>query len=111
MKNIKYVIQLALLLVSVIGTAQQENVFLDRSFWKGNPDLQTVKQKISEGNNATAFNANAFDAVVYALIEKADDAVVKHLLSLEGNSVDKKTHDCRIYLHWAAYAGQTNIVT
>lgn len=111
MKILKIVILLSFLFVCMVGTAQQDNVFLDRSFWKGNPDLQTVKQKIAEGNNATAFNSNAFDAVVYALLEKADDVIVKHLLSLEGNPVDKKTHDSRIYLHWAAYAGQTTIVT
>lgn len=101
---------IVLLSVNVAGTAQEENILLERSFWKGNPNLQTVQQKISEGANATALNANAFDAVVYALIEKAEDDVVKHLLSLPGNPVNKKTHDSRIYLHWAAYAGQTNVV-
>ncbi len=110
MNFLKNIVSLALLMVSMVGTAQQENVFLDRSFWKGSPSLETVQQKISEGANATAFNTNAFDAVVYALLEKADDEVVKYLLSLEGNPVDKKTHDSRIYLHWAAYAGQTNLV-
>jgi len=110
MKFFKNIVSIGLLFVALVGTAQQKNVFLDRSFWKGNPTLETVQQKISEGTNATALNANAFDAVVYALLEKADDDVVKHLLSFEGNPVDKKTHDSRIYLHWAAYAGQTNIV-
>jgi ankyrin repeat protein len=110
MKILKNVALLAMLFMSIVAVAQQDNVLLDRSFWKGDPDLKTVNQKIAEGNDATALNENAFDAVIYALLEKADDAIVKHLLSFEGNPVDKKTHDSRIYLHWAAYAGQTEMV-
>lgn len=106
----KQLLIIGLLFVGFTTCAQEENVFLDRSFWKENPNLKTVKQKITEGNDATVFNSNAFDATVYALLEKADGEVVKYLLSLEGNPIDKKTHDSRIYLHWAAYAGQTEIV-
>lgn len=110
MKTLKNIALFAMLLMSIVAVAQKDNIFLDRSFWKGNPDLKTVKLKITEGNDATALNVYAFDAVIYALLEKADDAIVKYLLSFEGNPVDKKTHDSRIYLHWAAYAGQTEIV-
>lgn len=110
MNSVKKVLLFAMLFMSIIAVAQQENIFLDRSFWKSNPNLETVKQKITEGNDATALNKNAFDAVIYALLEKADDNVVKHLLSFKDNSVDKKTHDSRIYLHWAAYAGQIEVV-
>lgn len=107
----KKLFTLSIFLVSFASFAQLENnVLLDRSFWKGNPDLQTIKQKIAEGNDATVLNENAFDAVVFALLEKADDDVVKYLLSIEGNPVDKKTHDSRIYLHWAAYAGKTEMI-
>lgn len=98
------------LLVCCFAGAQTQNVLLDRSFWKTNPDLHTVQQKIMEGNDATQFNANAFDATVYALLEKADDAVIEYLLSLDGNTIHKKTHDSRTYLHWAAYAGKTQVV-
>src|SRR5690606_1126626 len=55
-------------------------------------------------------NENGFDATVYAIIEKANDETIKYLLTLQGNPVDKRTHDSRIYLHWAAYAGKTEIV-
>jgi ankyrin repeat protein len=110
MKILKNLTLLAILFMSTVAVAQKDNVFLDRSFWKRNPDLKTVKQKIAKGNDATELNENAFDAVIYALLEKADDAVVMHLLSFEENPVDKKTHDSRIYLHWAAYAGQTEMV-
>lgn len=110
MNSAKKIALLALLFMCTLVVGQESNVLLDRSFWKGNPDLETVKQKIAEGSDATELNENAFDATIYALLEKADDDVVKYLLSLEGNPIDKKTHDSRIYLHWAAYAGQVEIV-
>lgn len=110
MNSVKKISLLAMLLISLVTVAQENNVFLDRAFWKENPNLETVKHKVTEGNDATVLNENAFDAVIYALLEKADEEVVKYLLSFDGNPVDKKTHDSRIYLHWAAYAGQTEMV-
>lgn len=88
----------------------QENIFLGRSFWKTNPSVEQVKQKIKEGNNPTEFNAFAFDAVCYAIISHAPTETIKYLLSLEGNEVDKKTHDGRNYLLWAGYAGDFDLV-
>jgi ankyrin repeat protein len=110
MKSLKKILLLGLFLPTFSLVAQNSNVLLDRAFWKSNPDVETVKNKIKEGNDPVALNANAFDAVVYALLEKADDRVITYLLSLEGNSVDKNTHDSRIYLHWAAYAGKIEMV-
>lgn len=95
---------------SSVSFAQRDNVFHNRAFWKTNPSLEIVKQQITAGNDATALNINGFDAVVYALLEKVDDRVVKYLLTFKENHVDKKTHDSRIYLHWAAYAGQVQLV-
>ena len=47
--------------------------------------------------------SSAFDAVTWALIEKADNKTVKYLLSKKGNGVNKLTHDGRTYVFWAAY--------
>jgi len=110
MKLVKRIVLLTLFFTTYSTIAQTNNVFLDRSFWKSNPNLETVKNKISEGNDPAALNSNAFDGVVYALLENVDDNVIKYLLALEGNPADKKTHDSRIYLHWAAYAGKIGIV-
>jgi ankyrin repeat protein len=85
--------------------AQSRNVFLDRGFWKSNPSIETINQKIDEGHNITELNNNAFDAVVYALLEKVDNATIKYLLTLDGNDVNKITHDGRTYIFWAAYKG------
>lgn len=109
MDRVRNLVAASLFLLGITAIAQ-ENILLDRSFWKGKPDLETVKLKIAEGNDATALNRFAFDATIYAMLEKADDDILKYLLSLEGNPIDKNTHDSRIYLHWAAYAGLTGIV-
>lgn len=106
----KFLISFSFLLIFLTATAQENNVFLDRGFWKSNPTVQTVKQKIAEGNNPTVFNNNGFDATTLALIANAEPAVIKHLLTIKGNAVDKRTHDSRIYLHWAAYAGNVENV-
>lgn len=106
----KQVAAIFLFFLTISSVAQTKNVFYDRAFWKENPSVETVKQKISEGNDAVTPNENGFDATVYAIIEKANNDVIKYLLTLKGNTVDKRTHDSRIYLHWAAYAGNTEIV-
>ncbi len=106
----KPVLKTFLFLLAFNSFAQHKNVFLERSFWQENPNVETVKLRISEGNDATAVNENGFDAVVFALLEKADESAINYLLTLEGNAVDKRTHDSRIYLHWAAYAGHAPMV-
>ncbi|MCT4628625.1 ankyrin repeat domain-containing protein [Winogradskyella sp.] len=83
--------------------AQESNIFHDRSFWKQNPSIDIIKKHIKEGHNATTLNRNAFDAVSWALIEKVDNEIVKYLLSIKGNDVNKLTHDGRTYIFWAAY--------
>ena len=110
MKTVKLIAITALLFVSFTGIAQQKNELLNRKFWKSSPDVAAVKQKIAEGNDPTAFDDNAFDATALAITTKADTEVIKYLLSLEGNGVDKKTHDSRIYLHWASYSGDAELV-
>ncbi len=110
MKTVKQIALTALLFVSFTGIAQQKNELIDRKFWKSNPNIATIKQKIAEGNDPAEMDSNSFDATTLAITSKADIEVIKYLLSLEGNAVDKKTHDSRIYLHWAAYAGDAELV-
>lgn len=93
---------------AVLG--QTSNIFLERSFWKQNPSIEIIEQKIAQGNNITELNKNAFDAVVYALLEKTDNKTIKHLLSKKGNGVNKKTHDGRTYIFWAAYKNNLDMM-
>ena len=90
--------------------AQESNVFLDRNFWKQNPDIETIDNFIAKGHDISSLNSNAFDAVTYALIEKVDNATIRYLLSKDGNGVNKLTHDGRTYIFWSAYKNNQEMV-
>ena len=109
-KSLRAIAFLGLFCISNIVSAQTKNIFLGRTFWKTNPTISQVEQKISEGNSATKLNRNGFDAVVYALLENADSKVIKHLLSKKENDVNKLTHDGRTYIFWASYKNNIAIV-
>ncbi len=94
---------LSLLFVLSFFSLQSQNPLAQRAFWKNQPKLDTVKALVQEGHDPSILDANAFDPVVWALLEKADFEVIEYLLKLPGNSADKITHDGRTYLFWAAY--------
>ncbi|WP_299125778.1 ankyrin repeat domain-containing protein [uncultured Tenacibaculum sp.] len=110
MKSLNIKLLLSLFLISSVVFAQNTNIFLKRDFWKTKPSIEQVEQKIKEGNSATKLNRYGFDAVVYALLENADENVIKHLLGKKGNDVNKLTHDGRTYIFWAAYKNNMPIV-
>jgi ankyrin repeat protein len=106
----KSVFTITLILLVTLIQAQTKNEFLGRTFWKKNPTIALVEQKIRAGNSATKLNKSGFDAVVYALLENADVTVIKYLLSKKGNNVNKLTHDGRTYIFWASYKNNLSIV-
>lgn len=91
-------------------SAQQKNTLLEASLWKTKPEVNTIKDEISKGNNPAEANINAFDVTTLAINNDAPLATIKFLLDQPGNPVTKMTHDNRIYLHWAAYRGNTELV-
>lgn len=105
----KKIIAMTLFLAGMFSQGQ-ENIFWSRDFWKAAPGLEEVKSEISQGNDPVALNKNGFDAITYSILENSDLAIIKHLLGIEGNEVDKITHDDRIYLHWAAYKGNVELI-
>lgn len=100
-----------LILSTIVLYGQNSNVFLDRTYWKDNPSIAQIDQKIAEGNAISELSPYAFDAVCWALIEKTDNTTIKYLLTKEGNDVNKKTHDGRTYIFWAAYRGNLDMMT
>ncbi|OXG09032.1 ankyrin repeat protein [Flavobacterium araucananum] len=98
------------LVATLFVNAQQKNSLLEQSFWKTAPDVTTVKAEIAKGNSPSEANANAFDVAVIAINNDAPLASIKYILDQPGNPVNKSTHDNRIYLHWAAYRGNTELV-
>ncbi|AUS04912.1 ankyrin repeat domain-containing protein [Pseudotamlana carrageenivorans] len=109
MKNPKLII-IALLFVN-LALAQSKNVFLERDFWKENPSIEVIKQKIKEGNDVSEANGGGFDAVTYAIFAKVPLNVIEFLLSKEGNDVNKLTHDKRTYAFWASNSGNLELLT
>lgn len=102
-------ISLAFAAISLVN-AQQKNSLLEQSFWKTTPDVEKVKAEIAKGNNPAEANANAFDVTTLAINNDAPFTTIKFLLDQPGNTITKLTHDNRIYLHWAAYRGNTELV-
>ncbi|WP_166924009.1 ankyrin repeat domain-containing protein [Flavobacterium poyangense] len=98
------------IIAATLQVNAQENKLLNQDFWKAAPDLATLKAEIEKGNNPAELNANAFDPVVLAINNNAPLEDIKYLLGLPGNGIKKMTHDNRIYLHWAAYKGNTELV-
>jgi len=108
MKMIKFFVA-CLLFVNILE-AQSKNIFWKRDFWKTKPSIELVEQKITEGNSPTILNKHGFDAVVYAILEKAPNKTIKHLLDKKGNNVNKLTHDKRTYVFWAAYKNNVDLM-
>lgn len=100
----------ALLIITSLSSWSQENIFLKRDFWKTNPSIATIDKQIAEGNDVSELNINAFDGVVYALLENVDNQTIKYLLTKKGNGVNKITHDGRTYIFWAAYKNNLDIM-
>ena len=106
-KNAVAVIYLSIL--SFYSFSQTENILLDRKFWKENPTLKEVKQKIAEGHSPTEMNAYNFDATGFAILENMPLKTIEFLLA-QGNDVNKLTHDARNYIFWAAYKGNFELM-
>jgi len=94
---------IVLLSLLSLQTVAQNNVLVERSYWKQAPSLEKVKADIAAGNDPSAFNEHTFDAVTWAILEDASDAIIWYLLEQPGNDVNKRSHDGRTPIFWAAY--------
>jgi ankyrin repeat protein len=108
---IRFNLILVSLFLVLFSFGQSENIFLERSYWKENPTIEEVKSKIKKGNNPSEFNQHKFDAVTWAIIEKVTNSTVWFLLEQDGNSVNKRSHDGRTPIFWAAYRGNVELMT
>lgn len=109
MKIVKQLIVTCTLMFGSLLFAQ-DNVFLKRDFWDTEPNVETIKAKIKEGNNPSEANSNNFDGVVYAILQNAPTKSIVYLMSQKGNEINKLTHDGRTYIFWAAYKGNADII-
>ncbi|NIJ54434.1 ankyrin repeat domain-containing protein [Dyadobacter arcticus] len=101
---------IAVYILFAFAAQAQQNVLLDQSFWKSSPDVNAVKAEIEKGANPAQFNNNMFDPVVLAINAQAPNPTIEYLMTQPGNTVDKLTHDGRIYIHWAAMRGNIELM-
>lgn len=106
----KKIVLAALFLVAFGFGKAQSNSLLDGGFWRTNPSLEAVKAEVAKGNNPAEQNGGFFDPITLAINAKVPNEVIFYLLDQKGNGVDKKTHHSRIYLQWAAAAGNLELV-
>jgi ankyrin repeat protein len=86
------------------------NEFMNRNFWKTNPDIATIETKIAEGHNITEKSQSNYNPTSFAILEKTSINTIKHLLSKKGNDVNELTHDGRTYMFWAASTGNVELM-
>lgn len=106
----KRIISSSFLFFSLAGILQGQNALLESNFWKHKPSLGQVKTEIAKGNSPSEANEGNYDVVSIAINNNATTDVVEFLINQKGNSIDKKTHDGRIYLHWAAKNGNIELI-
>lgn len=103
----KFILTLSLL---IAGFCSAQNKFLTPDYWKAKPSVEVLKSDITAGNNPAEANAGQFDGVTMAINNDAPLESIIYLISQEGNSINKITHDGRIYLHWAAFKNNAPLV-
>ena len=105
----KRLFSLLMIISAFCAHAQKPNELIIRDYWRSNPSLKDVKQKVKDGHSPKEFTTAKFDALVYALLEQQPINILKYLLKV-GNDINQLSHDARTYLHWAAYKGNTEFM-
>ena len=101
---------LGIALIAFFPVLAQQNAFFARDFWKENTSVEQVKAAIAEGNSPSQLNEAAFDATALAILGKVPTATAIYLIEQPGNDINKRTHDGRTYLFWAASTGNIELI-
>jgi len=101
-------------LISFSAVAQRvmeksSNPFLNGDYWEAQPSIAAIDSTQKEGHSVTAANGGGFDATTYAIFGNNPVSTIEYLIS-QGNDVNKRTHDSRTYVFWAASRGNLEIV-
>ncbi len=99
------------LMVSSASMAQEggQNPFMDREYWASHPSIADIDVKIAEGHSITKANRGGFDPTTFAIFGGNPVSTINHLIE-NGNDVNKRTHDSRTYIFWAASRGDLAIM-
>lgn len=93
-------------------TAQQgdtDNPFMDRNYWASKPTIADIDAKIAQGHPITEANSGGFDPTTFAIFGGNPVTTIAHLVD-NGNDVNKRTHDSRTYIFWAASRGDLEVM-
>ncbi|CAM4160924.1 ankyrin repeat domain-containing protein [Zobellia nedashkovskayae] len=85
------------------------NPFLNKDYWEKQPSISTIQSTIKDGHSVTVANRGGFDATTYAIFAKNPVSTVQYLID-QGNDINKRTHDSRTYVFWAASSGDLEMV-
>jgi ankyrin repeat protein len=91
------------------ATEISSNPFLNRDYWAAQPSIATIETSQKDGHSITAANAGGFDATTFAIFGNNPVNTIQYLVS-QGNDVNKRTHDSRTYIFWAASRGNYEVV-
>lgn len=97
------------IVTSMAQNKAPENPFMDRDYWATTPSIAEIDAKIAQGYSITESNRGGYDPVTFAIFSQNPPATIAHLLA-QGNDVNKRTHDSRTYLFWAASRGYLDIM-
>ncbi|MGJ5641466.1 ankyrin repeat domain-containing protein [Formosa sp. S-31] len=88
--------------------AQSDNL-LSNDYWKGNPDLKSVKTEVAKGFDFSNL-VGMKDPIMLAMSNGASPEIVNYLIDQPGVDVSRLLVENRIYLHVAANAGKAEVV-
>ena len=83
------------------AAAQGDNPFIQSKYWAVKPSIEAIKADMAKGHSVLQANSGGFDATTYAILNNNPLSTVQFLVE-QGNSVNKRTHDSRTYIFWAA---------
>ncbi|MGW8122289.1 ankyrin repeat domain-containing protein [Roseivirga echinicomitans] len=102
LNKIKAFALVMLLMTSLnLTSAQGDNPFIQSKYWAAKPSIETIKADMVKGHSVLEANGGGFDATTYAILNNNPLSTVQFLVE-QGNSVNKRTHDSRTYIFWAA---------
>lgn len=85
------------------------NPFMNREYWSSHPSIKDIDAKINEGYSVTEANSGGFDPTTFAIFTENPVATINFLID-KGNDVNKRTHDSRTYIFWAASRGNLELM-
>ncbi|RZF57439.1 ankyrin repeat domain-containing protein [Sphingobacterium corticibacterium] len=99
----------AALLLAALHAGAQENILLNKEFWAGKPDVNTVKAELAKGFDFKEITSTA-DPILLAINNDAPIEVIKYLIDQPGVDLKRTLMEGRIYLHVAAQKNNAPVV-